>query len=350
MRLQLQGLCGRAVRQKGRAAEPVRAGRQGNRPHAQGALCASSTAPAAADGADAARPRRRRAAAPGRSRDNPVVRHASSRAAGSTSRARRRKPGTSSSISPAPASTTRSAIASASFPANDPALVDAVLAALDAPPDFPIGGRTLARGADRRRLAVARARHAVPAHFLSHRRRSAAEGEGARRGRRTRTATPRRSTCWRPCRSFAGIRPDPGSLHRSARSVAAARLFDLVVAQNAIPAASRSRSMRCATRSTSAPASASPRPSSRPRRARRQDQGLCAEGAAFRAAGRSEQADHHDRAWHRRRAVPRIPAGAAGDQGAGPQLAVISAISAATTISSTRTSSRRCARRAISRA
>ncbi|HEY1311286.1 MAG TPA: sulfite reductase subunit alpha [Pseudolabrys sp.] len=29
------------------------------------------------------------------------------------------------------------------YPANDPALVDAVLATLDAPPDFPIGGRTL---------------------------------------------------------------------------------------------------------------------------------------------------------------------------------------------------------------
>jgi sulfite reductase (NADPH) flavoprotein alpha-component len=29
------------------------------------------------------------------------------------------------------------------FPANDPALVDAVIEALDAPPDFPIGGRTL---------------------------------------------------------------------------------------------------------------------------------------------------------------------------------------------------------------
>jgi len=29
------------------------------------------------------------------------------------------------------------------FPANDPGLVDAVLAALEAPPDFPIGGRTL---------------------------------------------------------------------------------------------------------------------------------------------------------------------------------------------------------------
>jgi sulfite reductase (NADPH) flavoprotein alpha-component len=29
------------------------------------------------------------------------------------------------------------------FPTNDPALVDAVIAAIDAPPDFPIGGRTL---------------------------------------------------------------------------------------------------------------------------------------------------------------------------------------------------------------
>ena len=29
------------------------------------------------------------------------------------------------------------------YPANDPALVEAVIAALDAPPDFPIGGRTL---------------------------------------------------------------------------------------------------------------------------------------------------------------------------------------------------------------
>src|SRR5213076_2039219 len=29
------------------------------------------------------------------------------------------------------------------FPSNDPALADAAIAALDAPPDFPIGGRTL---------------------------------------------------------------------------------------------------------------------------------------------------------------------------------------------------------------
>ena len=44
---------------------------------------------------------------------------------------------------------------------------------------------------------------------------------------------------------------------------------------------------------------------------------LCAEGTAFRAAGRSEQADHHDRARHRHRAVPRVSAGASRDQGTG---------------------------------
>src|SRR5262249_59828762 len=33
------------------------------------------------------------------------------------------------------------------YPTNDPALVDAVIKALDAPPDFPIGGRTTSRPA-----------------------------------------------------------------------------------------------------------------------------------------------------------------------------------------------------------
>ena len=78
------------------------------------------------------------------------------------------------------------------YPHNDPALADAVLGALDAPADFPIGGRTLARGADRRRFARAGARHAVPAVLLHHRRRAAEESAGAvcrrRPGRRRRDA------------------------------------------------------------------------------------------------------------------------------------------------------------------
>ena len=88
----------------------------------------------------------------------------------------------------------------------------------------------LARGAHRRRIAVAGAGHAVPAHFLSHRRRPPAEGESVGRGRR-----PGRRR--RDARRAGGIAKvsrhpaRPGSLHRVARRLAAARLFDLVVAE-----------------------------------------------------------------------------------------------------------------------
>ena len=50
---------------------------------------------------------------------------------------------------------------------------------------FPDRRAHVARRAHRRRLAVAGARHAVPAHLVSHRRRAPAEGEGA--GRRPRS-------------------------------------------------------------------------------------------------------------------------------------------------------------------
>ena len=164
----------------------------------------------------------------------------------------------------------------------------------------------VARGAHRRRLAVAGAGHAVPAHFVSHRRRAQAKGEGAGRGagpgRRRRDAR-RAGGAAEVSRHPAG----PGSVHRGARSLAAARLFDLVVAQEQSRAASSltvdavryqvEKRTRLGVASTFLGG---------PRRARRQDQGLCAEGAAFRAAGRSHQADHHDRPGHRPRAVPRL--------------------------------------------
>ena len=53
------------------------------------------------------------------------------------------------------------------FPANDPALVDAVLDALGAPADFPIGERTLREELTDGVSLVARARYAVPAHLVS---------------------------------------------------------------------------------------------------------------------------------------------------------------------------------------
>jgi sulfite reductase (NADPH) flavoprotein alpha-component len=81
-------------------------------------------------------------AAPGRSRDNPAV-------ATLVSRYRLNKPGSEKDTWHIEFDLVESGLdyevgdSFGVFPANDPALVDAVLAALDAPPDFPIGGRTL---------------------------------------------------------------------------------------------------------------------------------------------------------------------------------------------------------------
>ena len=98
---------------------------------------------------------------------------------------------------------------------------------------------------------------------------------------------------------FSGIRPDPEAFIEALDVAAAARLFDLVVAQmqsrprlaHGRCGALRGREAHASWRRIDLPG--------RPRSARRQDQGLCAEGAAFRAARRPERADHHDRPRHR---------------------------------------------------
>jgi sulfite reductase (NADPH) flavoprotein alpha-component len=82
------------------------------------------------------------AAAPGRSRDNPVQ-------ATFLSRTRLNKPGSAKETWHVELDLAGTALeyavgdAFGIFPTNDPALADAVLAALDAPADFPIGGRRL---------------------------------------------------------------------------------------------------------------------------------------------------------------------------------------------------------------
>jgi sulfite reductase (NADPH) flavoprotein alpha-component len=82
------------------------------------------------------------AAAPGRSRENPVD-------ATVVSRTRLNKPGSEKETWHVEFDLSRSGleyVVGDSFgimPANDPGLVDAILKALGAPPDFPIGGRTL---------------------------------------------------------------------------------------------------------------------------------------------------------------------------------------------------------------
>jgi len=92
--------------------------------------------------ADAARAPAAAQSAPGRSRDNPVY-------ATFVSRRRLNKPGSQKEtwhIEFDLAECGLDYVVGDSFgiyPANDAALVEAVLSALDAPPDFPIGGRTL---------------------------------------------------------------------------------------------------------------------------------------------------------------------------------------------------------------
>ena len=94
------------------------------------------------------------------------------------------------------------------FPANDPALADAVIAALGAPPDFPIGGRTL------REVLIDGVSLSPRPTCCSSCSPTSPAASGGRRPRRsptarTRTATPRRSTCWRRSQKFSGVRPDP---------------------------------------------------------------------------------------------------------------------------------------------
>ena len=102
----------------------------------------AAPAPAAAKAADAARRAANSRGAAGTSRDNPVE-------ATFVSRALLNKPGSAKETWHIEFDLTECGLdyavgdAFGLYPHNDPALVDAVLKALDAPADFPIGGRTL---------------------------------------------------------------------------------------------------------------------------------------------------------------------------------------------------------------
>ena len=145
-------------------------------------------------------------------------------------RDRKRKPGTSSSICPAAASTMSSAIPSASSPATISALVDQIIALLGASHTTKVSGKTL------REVLIDDVSLAPAPDSLfelisyHHRRRAAREGEGAGAGRgsRWRCGDARRDGgAAEILRRAAASR----SLRRGAGAAAAAALFDLVVAQ-----------------------------------------------------------------------------------------------------------------------
>ena len=175
----------------------------------------------------------------------------------------------------------RSATPSGYFPANDPALVDAVIAALDAPADFPIGGRTLrdvlidgvslgaapdmlfqlfsyVTGGERRQKAKALAAGEDP------------DGDAAA------------LDVLAASQKFPGVRPDPEAFIEALDPLQP-RLYSIAsLAEDRSRAAWRCASMPCAIeidgRTRLGVASTF---LAEPHRARRQDQSLRPEGAAF---------------------------------------------------------------------
>ena len=138
--------------------------------------------------------------APGRSRDNPV-------SATFLSRRRLNKPGSEKETWHVEFDLAECGLdyvvgdSFGIFPANDPALVDAVIGALEAPPDFPIGGRTL-------REVLTDSVSLSPAPDMLFQFISYLTG-GDRRKKPRRLPTDRipmamrpRSMCWRRCKSL----------------------------------------------------------------------------------------------------------------------------------------------------
>ena len=95
------------------------------------------------------------------------------------------------------------------YPRNDPALAEAILAALRVPHDFPVGGKPIRDALIEDYALGARARHAVRADELPRRRRAAPEGQGAGQGRGPGRRRRHASTCWRCWRSSGRCIPIP---------------------------------------------------------------------------------------------------------------------------------------------
>ena len=182
---------------QGGAAGSVRAGRQGNRPHAQDAIRGiheHSAAASKAGGGWLPSPAPVAPAVRGSTRiirrgDFPVADEAQQ------GRAPRRKPGILSSIFPTAVLITRSEMHLACSRQTIRNWSTPSSRALAAPADFPIGGRTLREVLTRRCVAIARARHAFPvvSYITGGERRKKARA--ARQPEKIRMGMQKRSMC-----------------------------------------------------------------------------------------------------------------------------------------------------------
>jgi sulfite reductase (NADPH) flavoprotein alpha-component len=260
------------------------------------------------------------AAAPGRSRDNPVY-------ATFLSRRRLNKPGSEKETWHIDIDLTGTDLdygvgdSFGVFPANDHNLVTGVLAALDVPGDFPIGDRTF-------REQLTDGVSLSPAPDMLFELISYLTG-GDRRQKAKRLAAGEDPDgdattldVLAALHKFPGIRPDPEAFIEALDPLQP-RVYSISSSHRCNPGrvsltvdAVRyeiDKRLRLGVCSTFLGG----------RVAAGDKMRVCAEGAAFRAARGSGKADHHDRAWHRHCAVPRVSARAARAQGARTQLAVL---------------------------
>ena len=213
------------------------------------------------------------------------------------------------------------------FPSNDPALADAV-AGRSACRSAPIS-RSAARSLRRRLIEDCRSSPAPDVLFqliwLYLRRRRRGEQQGARRWprARTRTATRRPLDVLARASRNSGIRPDPEAFIEALEPLQP-RLYSISSSPRANPGRVQPdgrrralRSRRAARLGVASTFLADRVPEGDPLEVYVQ------KAHGFAPARRSGDADHHGRPGHRHRAVPRVPAGAAGNQGAGPALAVL---------------------------
>ena len=301
--------------EEGRAPQPLRPGRQGNRRDAQGAVEGARRhavrGRAVVPAATAGRGNRTKS----RSRDNPVTATFLSRTRLNRAEFREGDLAPRASILPNAGSTYVVGDSFGVFPANDPALVDAIIAALDAPAGSPVAGRTLRDVLDRRSSRSRRARRPVPALFLCHRRRAAQKRARSRRRRPRRRRGDAR--CARGAEKFPGIRPIREAFIEALDPLQP-RVYSISSSSKAHPgtdfAHGRHRALRHCGRTRLGVASTFFGAASIPAHRR---QGVSCRRRTTSRCPPTSKSDRHDRTRHRRRAVPRLPARADGHQGPG---------------------------------
>ncbi len=311
MRLQLRGLRQRDHRAGRAAPQSVRSRRQGDGAHAEVARRGNGRrrARSGREGRQGQRKARESLddVRPGRSREAPVA--ATFRFAPAPQR--RRAPRRSTNhieidLTECGLDYEPSATASASCRPTVPKLVDAILTAIAAPADFPIGDKTLRDALIEDTSLVSGAGFPVPAHLLSHRRRRA----NVRRRHFPRAQDPDGDAATldvlAALEKFPGIHPDPEAFYEVLEPLQP-RLYSISSSMKANPGRvsltvdtvrydlnARERLGVCSTLSR------------RSHRAGSHAQGLCAEGPRLRAAEgwRHARSSWSDPAPALRRSVP----------------------------------------------